>query len=730
LYILEDYPTLNPSVAHINLTVINIDSSTVTLGWSTTVNVTRFVAKISQDGVTFSSIFTSLSNSGSGGLRVPWITATGLQQNSLYYFQVFGSDGANSIDTVGAQITATTTIDPPSTLSVSNVTSSSFIVQWLIGPDSLANYFVVNLGDSGQLATSAPAPTDGNSKRAQPIGFTNWTVLTTLPAGNIGDTMTYSITNLAPLNLYVVWIQASLDKTHPEPVGSTALVTTTEVILSNSSIPMSAIVGVVVAIALILCLLVLAVFLFRRRVAKRQAKILEEFGTQLGTINSQPYLSGSTIPENVMIGNDVKVGIGADVTKTNTKVVTMGDATMVNTVLEVALPGFLRLDFVHDLRTEKKLTEGGVGTIYKAELLDNQLAVRNGSRVVVLKLVDGRQGALEREEIEERFHQEISIMWSLSFHPNIIKLLGYTDEPMAIVAPLYKTDLFRFLHNQEDKSQLAPDLLLNLSAGILAGMSAVHSMGVAHRDIKSPNILLAEPPAGGLFPVPVICDFGLSRTEDDSSIKKAVVIRGLSPRYAAPEVFARLHLRSATSTVDDDKRSDMYSIGVTLWEMVARRIPWDRVGVDEIEATVRGGGRLEYLAARPDYASQQLVVTIMDQCLAMSDVRRPTAAACNTRLNDLLLLQSGMAVPPTFSNRLPTSLPIPALPPRPAAGTALTNLSSSPESTSSSAGVRLTNTSQSSLPPVYQSSSLRNGALPTRPPASPPPLSGRGATPY
>ena len=697
----------------VDLTTTYIDSDSVTLSWSMPVNATvnRFVAYISADGVTFSTIFTN------GVLKSTAVTATGLTQDTLYYFQVFGASAGNSIDTVGAQITATTTINPPGTLYVSNVTGSSFGVSWPIPSGSLANYFVISLGVSLYGSSNT-------TRRTELSSATNWTVLATIAATAPGTTMAYLFSGLQPLTSYDVWIQAALEKTDPEPVGSSALVTTTKIVDSSASLPVGAIVGVIAAVILLLLCLLIALICYRRRVANRQKQILEEFGMQLAPLSSLQM--GSTIPDNVVVGYDSK----GDITKTSTKILSQTDATMINTVLEVALPGFLRLNYATDLRTERKLAQGGVGTIWQAQLLDNQLAVRNGSRVVVLKHVDDRQGALEKDDLEERFHQEVSIMWSLSFHPNIIKLVGYTDQPMAIVTPLYKTDLFRFLHNQEDKSQLASDLLLNLSAGILAGMSAVHSMGVAHRDIKSPNILLAEPPAGGLFPVPVICDFGLSRTEDDSSIKKAVVIRGLSPRYAAPEVFARLHLRSATSTVDDDKRSDMYSIGVTLWEMVARRIPWDRVGVEEIEATVRGGGRLEYLAARPDYASQQLVVTIMDQCLAMSDVRRPTAAACNTRLNDLLLLQSGMAVPPTYSNRLPASLPIPALPPRPAAGTALTNLSSSPESTSSSAGVRLTNISQSSLPPVYQSSSLRNGALPTRPPASPPPLSGRGATPY
>ena len=49
-------------------------------------------------------------------------------------------------------------------------------------------------------------------------------------------------------------------------------------------------------------------------------------------------------------------------------------------------------------------------------------------------------------------------------------------------------------------------------------------------------------------------------------------IKGYSPRYAPPEVFARIHLRNASNTIDDDKMSDVYSMGVVLWETMARQV--------------------------------------------------------------------------------------------------------------------------------------------------------------
>src|SRR5690606_36317219 len=108
-------------------------------------------------------------------------------------------------------------------------------------------------------------------------------------------------------------------------------------------------------------------------------------------------------------------------------------------------------------------------------------------------------------------------MWSLAFHPHIIKLLGYTESPRTIVTRLYPTDLFRYLHAQDDKAPLESFLLLHLCSGMVASVAAAHSMGIAHRDIKSPNFLMQEPKPGSPFPDPILCDFGLARLSDDES---------------------------------------------------------------------------------------------------------------------------------------------------------------------------------------------------------------------
>ena len=301
------------------------------------------------------------------------------------------------------------------------------------------------------------------------------------------------------------------------------------------------------------------------------------------------------------------------------------DATLLNTVMEVALPGFLLMDYATDVRPEARLTAGGAGTIFRATLLQPEAVQRNGNEVVAAKEV-ADWPSLSDEDNTDRFHQEVSIMWSLSFHPNVIKLIGYCENPNVIITRLYPTDLFRYLHTQEDKAPLESHLLLHITSGLVAGLAAVHSMGIAHRDIKSPNYLLQEPRPGSPFPDPILCDFGISRTSDDS---KFTAVKGYSPRYSPPEVFARVHLRSSSNTIEDDKSSDVYSLGVVIWEATARMVPWDGVPNDDIELHVRGGARIAELEVDPSDTILVFINSIIDATIIASPERRPTVANIN-----------------------------------------------------------------------------------------------------
>jgi len=176
-------------------------------------------------------------------------------------------------------------------------------------------------------------------------------------------------------------------------------------------------------------------------------------------------------------------------------------------------------------------------------------------------------------------------------------------------------------------------------------------MGVVHRDIKSSNILLNEPEDGAPYPHPLLADFGLARSAGgDDTLAIAHHRDGISPRYGAPEVFARMHLRrtagnggtsSSASSIDDDKRSDVFSLGVTFWEILTRRVPWSNVSTEQVELTVRSGGRLDQLSPRLTASNEgqpidSVLIALIDACLTTSPPRRPTAASIFSKLEDLV----------------------------------------------------------------------------------------------
>eukprot|EP00160_Parvularia_atlantis_P015722 Unigene464_Nuclearia_a/m.1504 Unigene464_Nuclearia_a/g.1504 ORF Unigene464_Nuclearia_a/g.1504 Unigene464_Nuclearia_a/m.1504 type:complete len:788 (+) Unigene464_Nuclearia_a:4271-6634(+) len=611
--------TALPSGGHVfNLTTASVTDSSITLKWKAAADTNRYLMRLSADGSTFQTIT-------NGVLNITTSTARGLQQFTTYYFIVVaGTDGV--YDDFGGQLIATTAISPPSGLQISNVTASGFRLLWSAASPSFADWYLITVTSLGpsEVGSGSGSNADlGSGRRRAAVGVEE--VLGNITAS--GSTGTFLVSTLLPSTQYEVKIRGGRDGV-AEPTGVSQIIAT--VAMQEPTVGgTTTYVAVGVSVGVILLILIIAAVLFvlyRRRQTTQRKKMIEEFGTgsQLGLIAvSRP----GAIPSNIMIGsyqNDGDNGL--------TQMIG-GDATMINTVMEVALPGFLRLNYTTDLRPETRLTAGGAGTIFRAMLLDNQLALRHGTIEVALKQV-ADWPAMSEEDNADRFHQEVSIMWSLSFHPNIIKMIGYTDEPRTIVTRLYPTDLFRFLHAQADKTRLPMGLALHLCQGMMAGLAAIHSLGIAHRDIKSPNVLLSEP-ATGSYPDPVICDFGLSRTADDT-VKKYSVINGFSPRYAPPEVFARVHVKNTTNTVEDDKMSDVYSMGVVFWETFERKVPWKDTANEEIEMIIRRGGRVPPVYPNEKDDVHVIVCAIIDQCLQQLPERRPTAAAINSKLLDVV----------------------------------------------------------------------------------------------
>jgi len=161
---------------------------------------------------------------------------------------------------------------------------------------------------------------------------------------------------------------------------------------------------------------------------------------------------------------------------------------MLNTTLEVALPGFLLLTLDQQVRCEEPLSKGGSGVIFFGSLLDPSLIQRHRTEKVAIKMMPTAHGFSE-EEADRLFEREVSIMWSLSFHKSITTLVGYCESPRCLITRLYERDLYALLHESKTPITLKQKEILLLD--IAHGLAAVHEMNICHRDVKSANVLIA-----------------------------------------------------------------------------------------------------------------------------------------------------------------------------------------------------------------------------------------------
>ena len=209
-------------------------------------------------------------------------------------------------------------------------------------------------------------------------------------------------------------------------------------------------------------------------------------------------------------------------------------------------------------RLISRLGRGGMGQVFLAEQ-------ESLGRLVALKVLDRRN--LDDDTERARFRREAEITARLD-HPNIVPVfeVGDADGFDFIAMKWLSGDSLDHLV-ADPESTLVPVDVARIGVAIGRALHEAHRSGVVHRDVKPANIILEDD-------IPRLLDFGLARRRDHLALTRDGVIPGTLP-YVAPE-----RLRGA----DDDPRSDAYSLGVTLYELLAGHTPFH--GVDS-EALVR-----------------------------------------------------------------------------------------------------------------------------------------------
>ncbi|EGC33072.1 roco8, ROCO family protein [Dictyostelium purpureum] len=163
------------------------------------------------------------------------------------------------------------------------------------------------------------------------------------------------------------------------------------------------------------------------------------------------------------------------------------------------------------------------------------------------------------------FRREVWLMSGLS-HPNIVQMKGFCFEPYSIIMEYMNLgNLSIYLKKKkEEGQQLSWSLVLKIAIDIASGMAFLHNITppLVHRDLKSPNILLATDPNDPSNIIAKLSDFGLSRTVVQSFVSKVVD----NPTWLAPEVLKGFEY---------NEKGDIYSYGMILWELYHMELPFE-----------------------------------------------------------------------------------------------------------------------------------------------------------
>src|SRR6266851_9526804 len=245
---------------------------------------------------------------------------------------------------------------------------------------------------------------------------------------------------------------------------------------------------------------------------------------------------------------------------------------------QARVPGEKTGDWIGRYKLLQQIGEGGCGVVFMAEQAE---PVR---RKVAVKIV---KPGMDTKTVIARFEAERQAL-ALMDHPNIARVLdaGATESGR----PYFVMELVRGIKITDycDQNSLKTAARLEMFVEVCDAVQHAHHKGIIHRDIKPSNILVTTLPSGK--PLAKVIDFGIAKATTDQQLTDKTLFTAFelligTPAYMSPE-------QAALSSVDVDTRSDIYSLGVLLYELLTDTTPFDtrellKAGFDEVRRVIR-----------------------------------------------------------------------------------------------------------------------------------------------
>jgi hypothetical protein len=229
------------------------------------------------------------------------------------------------------------------------------------------------------------------------------------------------------------------------------------------------------------------------------------------------------------------------------------------------LPPLLAIELARLYDVLRPLGRGGMGVVWLAR-------ERSLDRLVAIKVLAGQD--VESSDTRERFRREARVAARLA-HPHIVPLYAFGETPDALYFVMGYVDGETLATRLYREGRLGRQLALRILSEISDALAFAHREGVIHRDVKPENILLDARSGRAM-----LADFGVARIDSAGASVTMTGVAVGTPGYMSPE--------QAVGARDIDGRSDLYSLGVVGYRMLAGRLPFTATSVQALLAQHAG----------------------------------------------------------------------------------------------------------------------------------------------